>query len=70
MRAAPTLSYSGAIDLYVATSPFRITSTVAAYTAFDQVLWQVASSGMTAGQGAVAIASNDNTAFVALTAEL
>jgi hypothetical protein len=72
MRSAPTFSYSGNIDLYSASTPYRITSTIAAYTATDQMLWQMAASGggMTIGRGVVAISSNDNTAFVALSAEL
>ena len=72
MRTTPTFSFSGNIDVYSGAANFRITSTQAYYAAVDQGLWQVICSGggMTVGRGIVAISSNDNTAFVALTAEL
>jgi hypothetical protein len=72
MRTTPTFAFSGTINCYSGNSSFRVTSTAANYSAYDQALWQLTCSGggMTGATGIVVIADGDNNAYLSYSAEL
>ena len=70
MRASPTLSYGGNIQVTSATTGNNITAINATYMGLDSCLWQPSGMSGTTGYGATLMGNNDNTCFVAFSAEL
>jgi len=70
MRASPTLSYGGTIQVSSGTTGNNITAVNATYMGLDSCLWQPAGVSGTIGYGAAVFPNADNTAFVAFSAEL
>ena len=70
MRASPTLSYGGNIQVTSATTGNNITAINATYMGLDSCLWQPSGVSGTTGYGAVLMGNSDNTCYVAFSAEL
>ena len=70
MRASPTLSYGGNVQVTSATTGNNITAINATYMGLDSCLWQPSGVSGTTGYGAVLMGNSDNTCFVAFSAEL
>ena len=70
MRASPTLSYGGNVQVTTATTGNNITAINATYMGLDSCLWQPSGVSGTTGYGAVLMGNSDNTCYVAFSAEL
>jgi hypothetical protein len=70
MRASPTLSYGGTLQVSSGSGGNNITAINNTYMGLDSCLWQPSGVSGTTGYGAALFPNNDNTAYVAFSAEL